>query len=191
MKQIALNFYEALRWLVGYRPKAMPLTNKWIELDKQEQYRIAQAKMWDENHAKKVCPFWHSKLNTTEKNALKFNVNCKPTAVFNCFGNSEIITDIPVIKQTTNEKLNSIIANNPEFFNRKKTMSDADYIKCDGNGMKTDREFIKYYEPADLHLSHAFIIGATEQVLNDWNFYDYDQDFRDWFFETRYKLINK
>lgn len=165
MKAIALNFYEALKWLVGYRPKAMPLTNKWIELDKQEQYRIAQKKMWDENHAKKVRPFWHGKLNTTERNTLKFK------------------------EQTTNEKLNSIIANNPELFNRKKTMSDADYIKCDGNGMKTDREFIKYYEPADLHLSHAFIIGATEQVLTDWNFYDFDREFRDWFFETRYNLI--
>jgi len=165
MKTLTLNFYEALKWLVGYRPKAMPLTNKWIELEKKEQYRIAQAKIWEENHAKKVRPSWHSKLNRTEKNTLKLK------------------------EQTTNEKLNAIIAKNPEFFNRKKTMSDADYIKCDGNGTRTDREFIKYYEPADLHLSHAFIIGATDQVLHDWNFYDYDKEFIDWFFETRYKLI--
>ena len=182
MKQIALNFYEALKWLVGYRPKAMPLTNKWIELDKQEQYRIAQAKMWDDNHAKKVRPFWHRKLNTTEKNALKFSEDISFPSTAYKSANQKNINSLKII-----EAIDKATKSNPNF--GKRTMSDADYIKCDGNGMNTDREFIKYYEPADLHLSHDFIIGATEQVLNDWNFYDYDQDFRDWFFETRYKLI--
>ena len=164
MEQITLNFYEALKWLVGYRPKAMPLTNKWIELDKQEQYRIAQKKIWGENSAKKVRPFWHGKLNTTEKNTLKLK------------------------EQTTNEKLNSIIANNPEFFNRKKTMSDADYIKCDGNQKKYFRDSINFYAPSDIHFSNDFILSATDADLDLFDI-EGDQDFRDWFFETRYKLI--
>lgn len=184
----AINFYEALKWLIGYRPKAMPLTNKWIELDKQEQYRIAQKKIWDENHAKKVRPFWHSKLNTTERNTLKFNVISKPIAIISTNGNSEIITDIPSIKQNANESLNSIIANNPEFFNRKKTMSDEDYIKCDGNQRKYHRDYINFYAPSDTHFSNEFILSATDADLDLFDI-EGDEDFKKWFFETRYKLI--
>ena len=149
MKQLALNFYEALKWLIGYRPKAMSLTNKWIELDKQEQYRIAQAKMWDENHAKKVRPFWHSKLNTTEKNTLKLF----PTPKFKTYNKS-----------------------------------DADYVNCDGNKKRYLNCYINFYAPSDIHFSNEFILSATDADLDLFDI-EGDQDFKNWFFETCYKLI--
>ena len=183
MKQIALNFYEALKWLVGYRPKAMPLTNKWIELDKQEQYRIAQAKMWDENHAKKTRPFWHRKLNTNEKNRLKLMKVKKEFHV----NDAEVVMPKHMC---VSEQLEKIIAKNPEFFNRKKTMSDSDYIKCDGNQKKYFRDSINFYEPSYIHFSNDFILLATDSDLDLFDV-EGDEDFRDWFFETRYKLINK
>jgi len=83
MKQLTLNFYEAIKWLFGYRQKAMPLTDNWLYMEEKELLKHVekqQAKVLkvsktiapEERNSSSLKSVKERRLfNTTIKNTLK------------------------------------------------------------------------------------------------------------------------
>ena len=81
MKQLTLNFYEAIKWLFGCRTKAMPLTDEWLYMNDKElrkhvgmehSVKVAKTIMPEERNSSSLKSVKERRqFNTTTKNTFK------------------------------------------------------------------------------------------------------------------------